>query len=318
MNIHWSWSTALRLAVATLLPVCLMLAGEVQLGLVMSIGLLPTALIPLAEKRKERVRLLVIGTVFGLAVVLGSLLSQNAFLAVGGIALFAFAASYLTSTSRRMLGELAIALIVPVIAIGFSYPDFQQALFIGGVMVVGSLWGLLVSLLPWRIKQVASVASKPLPIPRQTSIRYGIVYGIAAAVAAAVPLLLGWEHVGWVAGATLFVMRPSWKTQELRMWGRLVSVAVGALAASVILAVSPPVWLAALLVASALISAGATQGSRWYITPAFTTFIVFFVLLFVEHNQGDIQFRFNERILETLIGVGIAALFGLIARRIVR
>lgn len=48
---------------------------------------------------------------------------------------------------------------------------------------------------------------------------------------------------------------------------------------------------------------------RWYVTSAFTTFLVFLQLLYAEpQNAGK---RFNERLVETLLGVGIAYVYGL-------
>lgn len=44
-------------------------------------------------------------------------------------------------------------------------------------------------------------------------------------------------------------------------------------------------------------------------TPAFTTFLVFLLLLY--SRPQDAASRFNERVVETLLGVGIAYAFGL-------
>jgi len=45
------------------------------------------------------------------------------------------------------------------------------------------------------------------------------------------------------------------------------------------------------------------------VTPAFTTFLVFLLLLY--SRPQDAASRFNERVVETLLGVGIAYAFGL-------
>jgi hypothetical protein len=55
--------------------------------------------------------------------------------------------------------------------------------------------------------------------------------------------------------------------------------------------------------------AGAPHRSRWYVTSAFTTFLVFLLLLYSDPH--DAASRFNERVLETLLGVGIAYAYGL-------
>jgi hypothetical protein len=58
-----------------------------------------------------------------------------------------------------------------------------------------------------------------------------------------------------------------------------------------------------------LAGAGGTHRSRWYVTSAFTTFLVFLLLLY--SDPQDAASRFNERVLETLLGVGIAYVYGL-------
>jgi hypothetical protein len=45
------------------------------------------------------------------------------------------------------------------------------------------------------------------------------------------------------------------------------------------------------------------------VTSAFTTFLVFLLLLYSDPH--DATRRFNERVLETLLGVGLAYVFGL-------
>lgn len=59
-----------------------------------------------------------------------------------------------------------------------------------------------------------------------------------------------------------------------------------------------------------LAGAAGTHGSRWYVTPAFTTFLCFLLLLY-SHPQ-EAGSRFGERVLETLLGVGIPYFFGLV------
>ena len=49
--------------------------------------------------------------------------------------------------------------------------------------------------------------------------------------------------------------------------------------------------------------------SAWLATPSFTTFLVFLLLL--DARPQDAGSRFDERMLETVLGVGPAYLFGL-------
>ena len=59
----------------------------------------------------------------------------------------------------------------------------------------------------------------------------------------------------------------------------------------------------------AVIAATATAGSRWYVVPAFTTFIVFVLLL--AHAPDQAESRFWERVLETAFGITVATVVGL-------
>jgi uncharacterized membrane protein YccC len=55
-----------------------------------------------------------------------------------------------------------------------------------------------------------------------------------------------------------------------------------------------------------VIAATATAGSRWYVLPTFTTYLVFILLL--ARDPSDADSRFWERALETALGVGVAAI----------
>jgi len=103
-------------------------------------------------------------------------------------------------------------------------------------------------------------------------------------------------------------MRPSAQMQELRSVDRVVSVVIGAAAAVGMVLASPVPVVLGLAAAVAIAGAAATGRSRWYVTGVFTTFIVFLLLL-SSHPQ-DAQGRFFERLGETLLGVGLAFVFG--------
>jgi uncharacterized membrane protein YccC len=59
----------------------------------------------------------------------------------------------------------------------------------------------------------------------------------------------------------------------------------------------------------AVAGAGGTHRSRWYVISGFTTFLVFVLLLY--SDPQDAASRFDERLLETMLGVGLAWAFGL-------
>lgn len=90
--------------------------------------------------------------------------------------------------------------------------------------------------------------------------------------------------------------------------GRVVAVILGALAAALMLRIAPPNGVYAAIAVLVVASAAATAGSRWYITSGFTTFFVFLMLLF--DRPGETTQKFNERVGETILGVGLAYLFG--------
>jgi uncharacterized membrane protein YccC len=130
------------------------------------------------------------------------------------------------------------------------------------------------------------------------------------ALSAGIGFALHFDHVGWATAAALLVMRPEAGVLTLRAIGRPVSVAVGAMVAIALLALPAPDWLIAVVVVLAIVAATATRGSRWYVTPAFTTFMAFLLLLAADPEQAPD--RFGERLGETLLGVAAAVVFGLL------
>ncbi len=104
-------------------------------------------------------------------------------------------------------------------------------------------------------------------------------------------------------------MRPAADMQRLRSVGRIGSVAIGALVAVALIRIGPPAGVYSLAAVAAIAGAAGTHRSRWYITSSFTTFLVFLLLL--DSDPQDAAYRFDERLLETLLGVGLAYLFGL-------
>ncbi len=139
---------------------------------------------------------------------------------------------------------------------------------------------------------------------------YGVRLGLAGAVCAGIGFALDLEHVGWAVTAALIVMRPTPEVQRLRSIGRLASVSLGALAAIAVVEASPSDAMLGAATMAALAATAATAGGRWYVTPMFSTFLVFLLLLFAHPDQAS--GRFWERITETLLGVGVACVCGLL------
>ncbi|MGB7157203.1 MAG: FUSC family protein, partial [Tepidisphaeraceae bacterium] len=137
---------------------------------------------------------------------------------------------------------------------------------------------------------------------------YGVRLGAAGATAAAIGFLLDFDHVGWGCAAALLVMRPAVEMQRLRSAGRILAVLTGALVAIGLVRLNPADGWYAIAAIAAVAGAGGTHGSRWYVTPAFTTFLVFLLLLYA--TPHDAASRLNERVGETLLGIGLAYLYG--------
>jgi hypothetical protein len=254
--------------------------------------------------RRGRIAIIVLGTSIGVPMFIGGLLAGVPVLAVAVIAALGVGSALLAARFR--LGQIAMTLSLPMVGVGLSYSDLGKAAELAGLMLLGSLFGCLVSML-WPEQPAAS--SPPSGLEIRPTLSYGIRLGAAGATAAAIGFLLNLEHVGWACAAALLVMRPAAEMQRLRSVGRVLAVAIGALAAIALVKTTPPPILYSLATIAAVAGAGATHPSRWYVTPAFTTFLVFLLLLY--SHPHDATSRFNERLLETLLGVGLAYAFGL-------
>ena len=203
---------------------------------------------------------------------------------------------------------ILLTLGLPLAAVGFSYPGLQSSLPLALLLFGGSVYAWLVSL-PWPDRPGPDGARERHP-DNPDLLGYGVRAGLAGALCAGIGFALDFDHVGWAAAAALLVMRPSESTLELRAIGRPVSVLVGAAAAIGLVALATPRWALGTIVVLVVVMATATARSRWYVTPAFTTFLVFLLLLSGDPAQA--AGRFWERLGETVLGVGVACVFGLL------
>ncbi|WP_421119344.1 FUSC family protein [Aquihabitans daechungensis] len=207
---------------------------------------------------------------------------------------------------RSRLGAIAMTLGLPMIGIGLSFPEVRTAAGLAAVMIGGAIYACLVSLAWPERPPPPDPAGQPAPPTRS----YGIRLGAAGATAAAIGFAFDFDHVGWACAAALLVMRPSAEMQQLRSVGRIVSVAAGAAVAIGVVRLEPAdVWFSVAVLVTIATVAG-THRSRWYITPAFTTFLVFVLLLYAAPDQATA--RFGERMGETVLGVALAYLYGLL------
>jgi uncharacterized membrane protein YccC len=136
-------------------------------------------------------------------------------------------------------------------------------------------------------------------------VRFGYLAGTTGALCAAIGFGLDLEHVGWPVIAGLIVMRPVTAVQRMRSVDRIADVVLGALLAIGLVAIDPPGWVFGATIALVVAAATATAASRWYLTPTYTTFLVFVMLL--ANDPDNARSRFWERLLETALGIGVAA-----------
>lgn len=302
-GLSWSWSR-FGLGVVFALPALLVTPIASTWGLALAVGVLPAAAFGLPPHRRARTVILLIGALSAAGLVGGSLLALAPVVAV--IAVFGLAVLASVNAARGRFAQLVLILVLPMAGLGLSFPWSTVTVALAGCMLAGSAYAWLVSLL-W--PQTDSPPPAPAPMARgRAMLIYGVLLGTAAATAAAIGFLLGLEHVGWATGAVLLVMRPVRGQLVARSAGRAVSVLVGALAAAALALLSPGGLILAGLIALVVGSLCATQPSRWYVAPAFTTFLVLTLILSTSSaSPGE---RFLERTVETLVGVGLALFFG--------
>lgn len=300
-RLAWDWTDA-ALGAIYALPGALVIPSDVAHGLALAVGVLPAAIVGLIPTRRGRLAIVVLGTAVGVPMFIGGVLAEVPVLAVAAIGGLGVGAAWLAARVR--LGNVAMTLSLPMAGIGLSYSGLGKAAGAAGLMVLGSIFAYAVSILWPEREPAGSRDAGPKP-----TLGYGVRLGAAGATAAAIGFLLNLEHVGWACAAALLVMRPAPEMQRLRSVGRVIAVALGALAAIALVRAGPSAWAYSLAAVAAVGLAGGTHRSRWYVTPAFTTFLVFLLLLY--SRPQDAASRFSERVLETVLGVGIAYVFGL-------
>jgi hypothetical protein len=247
----------------------------------------------------------------GASMLVGAVLAVWPPLAVVGIFVLAVLAA--RAAVGRALGGIALSLCLPLVGIGFSFSDVGTAAGLALVIVIGSAYALVISLL-WPAGHPVDVPRVFVPPVKAMMVRFGYLAGATGAICAAAGFALDLEHVGWAPGAALLVMRPAPRMQEDRSVARIVDVVVGAAVAIVLVTLGAPAWVYSIAITVAVVCVTATAGSRWYVVPAFTTFLVF-VMLLVD-SPHDAQARFWERALETAFGVAVAAAVGLLGPRL--
>lgn len=298
--IAWSWRNALH-GVALSAPAGVaMVVGDPSTAL--AVGVLPAATLGVTSSRRQRVAIVLVGGVAAAALLAGSLVADTPAVAVVAVLALCVGVAQLTVDRSHRLATPTLLLGVPLFGAGLSLPTISAGLSAGALIAVGSLYAFLVSLL-WPSGHVAARPPQP-QATRPAMLVYGIQIGLAGALAAAVGFALGVDHPGWACTAALLVSRPDHAAMVARGWGRAVSVIAGALLACGIAALSPASVVFGALLVVLLALGTATAGSRWYVFPFFSTFVVLSLLLI-----GDTETPahwFAERVAMTLLGVGLA------------
>lgn len=175
-------------------------------------------------------------------------------------------------------------LCLPMVGIGLSFDSVASGAALGALMVLGSVYVWLLSL-AWPVRAAAGVMS-PAPVD-SASLDYGIRLGLAAGIATAIGFALDLDHVGWACATCLLVMRPVADMTHSRGRDRVLDIVVGSLAATAVVLYLPypPVLAATVMVA--LTALAATRLSRLYVSPAFTTCIVFLLLLYGSPQDAE-------------------------------
>ncbi|WP_101846374.1 FUSC family protein [Zhihengliuella sp. ISTPL4] len=301
--LSWQWSR-FGLGVLYAVPTIVVAPFDPAVALALSIGVLPAAVVGLPPRRRARAAIPFLGALVALGLLLGAALALVPVLAVLALALLSVGASMLAARGRA--GQLALTLVLPLVGIGLSFPFSAATIAVAAAILAGSVYAWLVALL-WPERSIGD--GTPAAVPKgRAMVVYGVLLGAAAATAAAIGFALGLEHVGWATGAVLLVMRPVRGQLVLRSVGRATSVLVGALAAAGFAVLSPNGAMVGVAIGLTLGSLCAVQESRWYVAPAFTTFLVLTLLLSTSAEPPAA--RFLERTLETLLGIALALFFG--------
>ena len=182
--IRWDWSAAAR-GVLLAAPAAVVATDNAQHAALLAIGLVPAASIPLPPTRRGRLKPAALGMMAGVSMLIGGLLAVWPPLAVVGIFVLAILAA--RAAIGHALGAVALSLCLPLVGIGFSFSDVKTAAGLALVIVIGSTYGLVVSLL-WPAGHAVEAAGVFVPPPRATMIRFGYLAGTAGAICATIGL----------------------------------------------------------------------------------------------------------------------------------
>jgi hypothetical protein len=285
--------------------------GHLTLGIAFSIGLLPTSLLGIAPTRKRRVIYGAVGCLFGVGVMLGSLVAtwHGVYLTAAVFLVVCFVAT--VRAARRPVGGLLLSIVVPSLAVGTGYtrPDAFGLML---AFMLGSVWSSLVMLRWPEFEPDPEVTTRLKALQPEHVRTYGVLLGLTAATAILSGHLSHNPYPGWIATAAMLIMRP---VQEMTGWrgvGRAISTIAGT--ALVIFTINQELGHVATAVVVAVIATltiGA-RTSKLYITPFGTAFLILTIELYGVDEAVDIHRVGWYRIVNNVVGALIALFFGLL------
>ncbi|WP_232016989.1 FUSC family protein [Gordonia insulae] len=305
----WRWLPAAAALVAAIPAVLITALVDVESGAALALGMIPALAIGIPRPRRRRVIILAASAILGVPITLGAAVSPWPALALATLLILPVLATWgAQRLDRPRLSTLLIVLAPPMVGIGLSLDGLSAGLRLTGLFIVGAIITFIVAVAIPESRLPGSDGNAGSPPPRLPGVAYGLTLGVVGVITAGIGFAFDLDHVGWACAAALLVMRPDAALQQWRTIGRFVSVLVGAAAAALLVESAPDSWVFAVAVGVVLAAAGGTRGSRWYILPAFTTFLV--ILMLTADDVASAPGRFAERTGETALGLVVAAVIG--------
>jgi hypothetical protein len=299
-------------ALLGVIPAFILVAlGHITLGIAFAIGLLPTSLLGIAPTRKRRLIYGAVGCLFGVGVMLGSLIAtwHGVYLTAAIFLVICYVATLLAS--RRPAGGLLLSILVPSLAVGTGYAR-SDAFGLMLAFMLGSVWSSIDTLRWPEFEPDPQVAIRLKALQPEHVRTYGGLLGLTAATAILSGHVTHNPYPGWIATAAMLIMRP---VQEMTGWrgvGRAISTIVGTLL--VIFTINQElghIATAVVVCVVATLTIGA-RTSKLYITPFGTAFLILTIELYGVDEAANIHRVGWYRIVNNVVGALIALFFGLL------
>jgi hypothetical protein len=309
--IQFTRADSLHAAFGVIPAVILVAIGQITLGAAFAIGLLPTSILGIAATRRARIIFGIIGCLFGVGVLVGSLI-MNTHSLLGASLIFILVALLATlAAARKPAGGLLLATLIPSLAIGTGYTVPNAA----GLMLAfaaGSIWSTLVMLPVAEFAPDNNLDARLKALQPKHVKTYGLLLGLTVATAITLGHYLHIPYAGWIATAAMLIIRPLQQMTGLRGVGRAVSTIAGTLLVIVAIGLGLNyLWTAAFVAAVTILTLGA-KSSRLYVTSFGTACLILTIELYGVTNAANIQEAGHYRILNNVLGALIALFYGLL------